>query len=63
MNRKKWSADMLEIIKSGHLDEMKAWYNAGGRVKTEAVADKIIPFKFLSLHLFTDCRGRYGESG
>lgn len=39
---KKWSSDMLEIIQSGQLEEIKAWYLADGKVQTEGMAEHAI---------------------
>lgn len=39
---KNWSSDMLEIIQSGQLEEIKAWYLADGKVQAEAMAEHAI---------------------
>ncbi|MDF2569596.1 MAG: fumarylacetoacetate hydrolase [Sporomusa sp.] len=39
---KNWSTDMLEIIKSGQLEEIKAWYLAGGKAQVEALGEYTI---------------------
>lgn len=40
---KNWSNDMLEIIKSGELEEIKDWYLFGGKSLLEAMAEHAIP--------------------
>jgi len=39
---KNWSSDMLEIIQSGQLEEIKAWYLADGKGQAEAMAEHAI---------------------
>ena len=39
---KNWSSDMLEIIQSGQLEEIKAWYLADGKGQAEAMAGHAI---------------------
>ncbi|MFZ5966507.1 MAG: fumarylacetoacetate hydrolase family protein [Bacillota bacterium] len=39
---KNWSNDMLEIIRLEQLEEIKAWYLAGGKAQAEAMAEHAI---------------------
>lgn len=39
---KNWSQDMLAIIQSGQLEEIKAWYSAGGKAQAEAMAEHAV---------------------
>lgn len=38
-----WSNDTLEIIRSGQLAEITAWYNNGGKAQAEALAEHAVP--------------------
>jgi 2-keto-4-pentenoate hydratase/2-oxohepta-3-ene-1,7-dioic acid hydratase in catechol pathway len=40
---KTWLTDMLEIISSGQLEEMKDWYLSGGKYQAEAMSEYAIP--------------------
>ncbi|MCF6094083.1 fumarylacetoacetate hydrolase family protein [Microaerobacter geothermalis] len=40
---KNWSTDLLEIIKSGHLDEIKNWYKNGGESQINELSQVDIP--------------------
>ncbi len=42
---KSWSTNMLEIIKSGQLEEMNKWYTSGGKKDLENLTEKHIPIE------------------
>lgn len=38
-----WATDLFEIIRLGQLENLKSWYNAGGKEQLSALGEDIIP--------------------
>lgn len=41
---REWSSNLFDIINKTELEDMKDWYNDGGKEKLEGFADDVIPF-------------------
>lgn len=42
---KSWSTELLKLIKTGQLEELKIWFQDGGKKNIIAVADELIPLE------------------